>query len=180
MSDRRAEVRRIAVLRCNALGDYLMATPALAALRAAFPGSEITLLGAAWHARFLAGRPGPVDRVLVVPRVGGLAGQPDGAPPASALPRWLEQARAHRYDLAVQLHGGGSASNPLMTSLRTGWSIGLRAADAAPLDATVPYRYYPRWSRWSAPTDRRSTRCSRRPRGSRRPLGSCCPATSPG
>jgi ADP-heptose:LPS heptosyltransferase len=142
MSDRGAEVRRIAVLRCNALGDYLMATPALAALRAAFPGSEITLLGAAWHARFLAGRPGPVDRVLVAPRVGGLAGQPDGAPPASALPRWLEQARAHRYDLAVQLHGGGSTSNPLMTSLRAGWSIGLRAADAAPLDATVPYRYY--------------------------------------
>src|SRR6476661_1609581 len=53
-------VRRIAVLRCNALGDYLMATPALAALRAAFPEAEITLLAAAWHAAFLGGRPGPV------------------------------------------------------------------------------------------------------------------------
>jgi hypothetical protein len=29
-------VRRVAVLRCNALGDYVMATPALAALRQAF------------------------------------------------------------------------------------------------------------------------------------------------
>src|SRR3954471_4027331 len=77
-------VRRIAVLRCNALGDYLMATPALAALRRTFPHAELTLLGGAWHAEFLARRPGPVDRVLVVPRVPGLAGQPAGAPPESA------------------------------------------------------------------------------------------------
>ncbi|WP_346279098.1 hypothetical protein [Pseudonocardia sp.] len=33
-------VRRIAVLRCNAFGDYLMATPALAALRVRFPEAE--------------------------------------------------------------------------------------------------------------------------------------------
>ena len=104
-------VRRIAVLRCNALGDYLMATPALAALRRTFPQAELTLLGGAWHAEFLSGRPGPVDRVLVVPRVPGLAGQPDGAPPETALPQFLAQARAYRYDLAVQLHGGGAASN---------------------------------------------------------------------
>jgi ADP-heptose:LPS heptosyltransferase len=135
-------VRRIAVLRCNALGDYLMATPALAALRRAFPQAELTLLGGAWHARFLSGRPGPVDRVLVGPQVPGLAGQPGGAPPARALPRFLAQARADRYDLAVQLHGGGAASNPLVRALRAGWSIGLRAEGAAPLDATVPYRYY--------------------------------------
>jgi ADP-heptose:LPS heptosyltransferase len=135
-------VRRIAVLRCNALGDYLMITPALVALRRAFPDAEVTLLGGAWHAEFLSGRPGPVDRVVVVPQVAGLAGQPDGAPPAAALPEFLAEARAYRYDLAVQLHGGGNASNPLMRALGARWSIGLRAPDAAPLDATVPYRYY--------------------------------------
>src|ERR687895_116274 len=91
-------VRRVAVLRCNALGDYLMATPALAAL----------------HARFLSGRPGPVDRVRVLPRVDGLAGQPRDAPDPAALPAFL---RAERYDLAVQLHGGGRASNPLVAAL---------------------------------------------------------------
>jgi hypothetical protein len=74
-------VRRIAVLRC-ALGDYLMATPALAALRARFPEAELTLLEGPWHESFLAGRPGPVDRVPVVPYVDGLAGQPSGVPPA--------------------------------------------------------------------------------------------------
>ena len=74
-------VRRIAVLRCNALGDYLMATPALAALRHTFPHAELTLYAGRWHADFLSSRPGPLDRVLVVPRVPGLAGQPGGAPP---------------------------------------------------------------------------------------------------
>lgn len=129
-------VRRITVLRCNALGDYLMATPALAALRARFPGAELTLLGARWHERFLAGRPGPVDRVRVLPRVEGLAGQPGDAPPAAELPGFLAAARAERPDLAVQLHGGGGASNPLVSALGARRTIGLRAPDAPALDAS--------------------------------------------
>jgi ADP-heptose:LPS heptosyltransferase len=132
-------VRRIAVLRCNGLGDYLMATPALAALRARFPGATVTLLGARWHERFLTGRPGPVDRVRVLPQVDGLAGQPPDAPDARDLPAFLT---AERYDLAVQLHGGGWASNPLVTALGARRTIGLRAVGAPALDADVPYRYY--------------------------------------
>jgi ADP-heptose:LPS heptosyltransferase len=60
-------VRRIAVLRANALGDFIFALPALEALRAAYPQAEIVLLAKKWHATFLQGRPGPVDRVVVVP-----------------------------------------------------------------------------------------------------------------
>ncbi len=135
-------VQRIAVLRCNAIGDYLMATPALGALRAVYPGAELTLLGARWHAEFLRARPGPVDRVLVLPEVPGLAGQPLGAPPAAELPGFLDAARAYRYDVAVQLHGGGAASNPLVGALGARCTIGLRDDGAPPLDRTVPYRYY--------------------------------------
>jgi hypothetical protein len=54
----------------------------------------------------------------------------------------LVAARSYRYDLAVQLHGGGSASNPLVSALGARWSIGLRAENAVALGATVPYRYY--------------------------------------
>ncbi|MHA6792133.1 glycosyltransferase family 9 protein [Pseudonocardia bannensis] len=135
-------VRRIAVLRCNAIGDYLMATPALAALRAAYPAAEVTLLGAPWHAEFLGRRPGPVDRVWVLPDVPGLAGQPGDVPPAAELPGFLAVARAERFDVAVQLHGGGGRSNPLVAELGARCAVGLRAADAPPLDRTVPYRYY--------------------------------------
>jgi ADP-heptose:LPS heptosyltransferase len=135
-------VRRIAVLRCNALGDYLMATPALAALRTRFPDAELTLLGGRWHERFLSGRRGPVDRVRVLPRVDGLAGQPGDAPGADELPAFLASARAQGYDLAVQLHGGGGTSNPLVSALGARHTIGLRVQGAPPLDAVVPYRYY--------------------------------------
>ena len=80
--------------------------------------------------------------MVVLPEVDGLAGQPPGAPPAAALPAFVATARAMHYDLAVQIHGGGGTSNPLVRSFGAGWSIGLRADGAAALDADVPYRYY--------------------------------------
>jgi ADP-heptose:LPS heptosyltransferase len=135
-------VDRIAVLRCNALGDLLMSLPALAALAHSYPDAEITLLGASWHASFLPERVAAVHRVQVLPQVDGLAGQPAGAPPATQLPAFLDAARGYRYDLALQLHGGGARSNPLVTALGARVSAGLRAEDAPPLDRTVPYRYY--------------------------------------
>src|SRR6266851_7516846 len=69
-------VRRIAVLRANALGDFIFALPALEALRAAYPQAEIVLLAKKWHATFLQGRPGPVDRVVVVPPYPGVSEEP--------------------------------------------------------------------------------------------------------
>jgi hypothetical protein len=68
-----SDIRRITVLRCNALGlphDH----PGTDRAAGHLPHAEITLLAGAWHADFLSGRPSPVDRVLVVPEVAGLAG----------------------------------------------------------------------------------------------------------
>jgi len=62
------DVERIAVLRGNALGDLVVALPALDALRAAYPRAEITLFGRAHHHALLGdGRSSPVDRVVVLP-----------------------------------------------------------------------------------------------------------------
>jgi len=58
------DVRKLAVLRANAIGDYLVSLPALEALRAAYPQAELVLLGAGWHASFLAGRPAWPGRPL--------------------------------------------------------------------------------------------------------------------
>ena len=44
------DVEKIAIVRANALGDYLFSLPALDALRAAYPSAELVLLGAPWHA----------------------------------------------------------------------------------------------------------------------------------
>jgi ADP-heptose:LPS heptosyltransferase len=143
------DVRRIAVLRCNALGDLLMSLPALAALGATYPDAELTLLGARWQRDFLPARFPAVSRVQVLPRVEGLAGQPGDAPPADELPAFLAAARARRFDLALQLHGGGGTSNPLVAALGARVTAGVRADDAPPLDRTMPYRYYqPERARW--------------------------------
>jgi ADP-heptose:LPS heptosyltransferase len=132
---------RIAVLRANALGDYIFSVPALESLRAAYRDAEIVLLGAPWHARFLAERPGPVDRVMVVPP---LAGVRDAEPDEEAQPKdeFLEKARLEQFDIAVQLHGGGRNTNPLVNALGAGLTVGLRAEDAPPLDRWVRYVYY--------------------------------------
>src|SRR5215210_8595705 len=77
------EVRKLAVLRANAIGDYLVSLPAIQALGAAYPAAELVLLGAGWHAGFLAGRPGPVDRCLPVPPTDGVRDDRPPSPPAT-------------------------------------------------------------------------------------------------
>lgn len=140
MSEGVRGARRIAVLRANGIGDFVFALPALDALRAAHPSAEIVLLGLPWHERFLAGRPGPIDRVEVVPAWPGVR---DDEPADRAAQRaFFRRMVAERFDLALQLHGGGRNSNPFVRRLGARRTIGLQAEDAAPLDATVPYRYF--------------------------------------
>jgi ADP-heptose:LPS heptosyltransferase len=131
-------VHKLAVLRANAIGDYLVSLPAIEALRTAYPTAELVLLGAGWHAGFLAGRPGPVDRCLTVPPTVGVR---DDRPPAPAaeVDGFFARMRAERFDLAVQLQGGGCHSNPFVCRLGARVTAGSRAADAPPLDRTVPY-----------------------------------------
>jgi ADP-heptose:LPS heptosyltransferase len=136
-------VRRIAVLRANSLGDFVFALPALDALRAAYPGAELVLLGAPWHRAALAGRPGPVDRVLVVPAGPGIREPvPDDPVPAARLPEFLRAARGERFDLAIQLHGGGRNSNPIVAGLDARVTVGSRAPDAPPLHRNLAYTDY--------------------------------------
>ncbi len=136
------DVERIAVLRANALGDFIFALPALDALRATYPAAELVLIGAPWHANLLRDRPGPVDRVLVVPpREGIRTAGPDEAP-STSMADFLAAARRERFDLALQMHGGGANSNPLVAELGARITGGLRADGAPPLDRWLRYVYY--------------------------------------
>jgi ADP-heptose:LPS heptosyltransferase len=132
------DVHKLAVLRANAIGDYLVSLPAIQALRAAYPAAELVLLGADWHAGFLAGRPGPVDRCLPVPPTIGV--RDDRPPsPAAAVDQFFARMQTERFDLAVQLQGGGRHSNPFVRRLGARVTAGSQAPDAPPLDHTVPY-----------------------------------------
>lgn len=127
-------VGRIAVLRANKLGDFLLALPALEALRAGYPGAEIVLLGCDWHAGLLRSRPGPVDRVVPVPPTRGVRESRPEDPAEVA--GFVAALRAERFDVAIQMHGGGRWSNPPVARL------GARTTDAPPLDRSLPYAWY--------------------------------------
>ncbi|MCC2972702.1 glycosyltransferase family 9 protein [Massilia sp. IC2-476] len=132
-------VRKIAVLRPNAVGDFVFAVPALHALRHAYPEAELVYLGKAWHADFLAGRPGPVDRVVVMPPVPGVGTPPDGPADEGAVERFTARMRDEGFDILAQMYGGGSHSNPFARRLGARLTIGARADGAAPLDRWVPH-----------------------------------------
>jgi ADP-heptose:LPS heptosyltransferase len=134
-------VGKLAVLRANAIGDYLVSLPALQALRTAYPDAELVLLGADWHAGFLAGRPGPVDRCVPVPPTVGVRDDRPAAPPAE-VKAFFAGMRAERFDLAIQLQGGGRHSNPFVRRLGARVTAGSRAPDASALDRTVPYTHH--------------------------------------
>jgi len=135
-------VGKIAVLRANGVGDFVFALPALDALRKAYPSAEIVLLGLPWHESFLHGRPGPVDRVVVVPRYAGVRDEPGAVGGRKEQGSFFEQMRSERFDIVVQMHGGGAHSNPFVRSLGGRLTVGLRDKNAPPLDLHVPYVYY--------------------------------------
>jgi ADP-heptose:LPS heptosyltransferase len=132
------EVERVAVLRANALGDGVLALPAMEMIKQAYPGCRLTLLGLRWHADFWAGRPGPVDDVVVLPPIAGITAPRD--PDDSSQTRDFYRAmRERRFDIALQMHGGGRQSNPLINAFDAGVTVGARTPDAESLDRWVPY-----------------------------------------
>jgi len=137
-----ADVKRIAVLRAGALGDVVFTLPALDALRTAYPRAEIVLLGKRWLAQLMHKRPGPIDRVAVVPTARGVGAPRDAAEDERALDAFFAAMRAERFDIALQLHGGGRYSNPFVARLGARVTAGLRANDAMALDRTLPYVYH--------------------------------------
>jgi len=137
--ERFEDVRRIAVLRGGGLGDMMFAVPAIESLAAAYPEAEITLLGTDAHAALFRGRPGPVHRVEPLPYAHGVRPGPEDP---DAVEDFMERMRARKFDLAVQLHGGGRNSNPFLLRLGARHTVGTRTEDAAPLERSVPYLYY--------------------------------------
>ena len=140
------DIRRIAVVRANGLGDLIVAEPALFALRQAYPEAHITLIGAAHSERLLRDRPFPVDEVVCAPLVRGVryASGPDAPPddPPDVVNAFFETMQVRRFDLAVQLHGGGGHSNLFTQRLGARVTAGAQAKDAPPLDISVPYTFY--------------------------------------
>jgi ADP-heptose:LPS heptosyltransferase len=136
-----AGVKSIAVLRANAVGDFIFALPAFAALRETYPKAHLVLLGKRWHADFLRDRPEPVDEVIEIPDIRGVGAAEDCSENTEAVEAFTASMRARDFDLVFQLHGGGRYSNPFVKRLGGRCTLGLRASETEPLDATIDYIY---------------------------------------
>lgn len=104
----------IAVFRALQLGDMLCAVPAMRALRRAYPKAHIALIGLAGAREFVQRFCRYVDELIEFP---GIPAFPEQAPRPRELPAFFERVRRARMDVALQMHGSGGASNPIVEQL---------------------------------------------------------------
>jgi heptosyltransferase I len=92
-------LKSILIIKPSSLGDIVHTIPAVALVRNAYPGAEITWVINSEFVSLLRGNP-DVNHVYIFPRAEsrGL-----GAP-KSLIP-WLRQTRSLRPDLALDFHG---------------------------------------------------------------------------
>lgn len=135
------DVRKIVVLRPNRIGDFVFCLPAMHALRRAYPEAHVVFVGQKWHADFLAGRPGPIDEVVVIPTCPGVGAPVDADSDPVALQKFINSMRDAEVDLAIQIYGGGRYSNPLIKRFGARLTAGLKAPDAEPLDRWMSYPF---------------------------------------
>lgn len=105
--------RKILVVQLRRIGDVILTTPALRALRAKFPDAELDLLVERPGAEALRGLPW-LDNVLVY----------DARGPLETL-SWIKAIRARRYDMVIDLMG-----NPRTAMLTAGSGARVKAGPA--------------------------------------------------
>jgi predicted lipopolysaccharide heptosyltransferase III len=93
-----SEVARVLVVRLRSIGDTVLATPSLFALRRFLPQAQIDILLEDWVAPVLEGSD-LIDRVITIPRESKVARA-----------RIARELRAARYDVVYNLHGGTTAT----------------------------------------------------------------------
>lgn len=135
------DVRSVLAIRLDSLGDVLMTTPALAALRRGLPGARISLLASPAGA-VLAPHLDMIDEVIELdaPWVGSACEDAAGTPALER--RFVERLATRRFDAAVIFNACTQSALP--AALLARWAgIGVRLAHAH----ENPYRLLTHWVR---------------------------------
>lgn len=97
------------------------------------------MLGQPWLATFLVERPGPIDRVVPIPPYHDVGEAEDHVDSPAAIAGFFATMAQERFDLAIQIHGGGGNSNPFVSRFGARHAAGLRAEGVPTLDRWLPY-----------------------------------------
>ncbi|MGH9897725.1 MAG: glycosyltransferase family 9 protein, partial [Pyrinomonadaceae bacterium] len=114
-----SNVKKILVIRLRSIGDTVLSTPSIYALRRFLPGARIDVVLEDWVASVLEDSP-DVDQIITFKR-GSLLAKID----------LVQRLRREKYDVAFNIHGGSTAS--FMTGL----------SGARHRVGYQSYRYYP-------------------------------------
>ena len=93
-----SEVRKILLVRLRSIGDTVLATPSISALKRFLPHAEVDLLVEDWVAPLLSNHP-QLNNVIVLERGGFMTRA-----------RVARELRAANYDVVYNLHGGTTAT----------------------------------------------------------------------
>ncbi|MGN6531797.1 MAG: glycosyltransferase family 9 protein [Ginsengibacter sp.] len=135
-------IKKIAILRANAIGDFLVTLPAIQAIRTKFPKAEIVLLGSAWHKSFLVAGRTPIDRVIIVPVMKGIRSEKNKQENQEERERFFEEMNKEHFDVAIHFQGNGISANPFLNRLSAGLTVGLTTENAEPIHRSIPFYYY--------------------------------------
>ena len=97
-------IKKILLIRLRRIGDIVLTTPAISALKEKFPQAHLTYLVEKPYLELVEGNPN-LDEILVVP----------ASQSRRDFIRWLWSQRKKSYDVLIDFHGGPRAS--LMTFL---------------------------------------------------------------
>lgn len=94
-----SSVRKILLIRLRRIGDVVMTTPAVAALKKSLPLASLAYIIEEPYRRLVEGNP-HLDRVISLPSKQGFL----------AFLRFIQKLRSERYDVLIDFHGGPRAA----------------------------------------------------------------------
>jgi ADP-heptose:LPS heptosyltransferase len=135
-------VKKIAILRSGALGDFIVVLPAIRAIRNAYPQAEIVLIGKPWLEEFLKDERTDVDRFVAVPIKKGVREEKGKTESPEEIERFLQAMQNEAFDIVIQFQGKGISANPFIKQFGAKLTVGLTSPESEQLDREVKYYYY--------------------------------------
>ena len=116
-----SSIERVIIFRALKLGDMLCSIPAIRGVRNAFPSAHIALAGHPQMGLLFSRYKHYIDEFIPF---AGFPGMPESPPNPLGVWETIRDIQNKRFDMAIQLHGSGELSNPLISLFNAKSSIG--------------------------------------------------------